>query len=117
MDRHNTTMLNQQEQEFLWLQSLQSLVIENLADTNLTNEHLAKQLQISNRTLYRIVRRHTGQSPNQYVRDIRLEKAYELLSSREYTTVKEVVAMIGFKKTAYFSRLFKDKYGINPSYI
>lgn len=113
----NTKKLNQQKQEFLWLKKFRLLVVENLADTDLTNEHLADQLQISNRTLYRIVRKHTGQSPNQYIRNIRLEKAYGLLSSKEYTTVKEVVALIGFKKTAYFSRLFKEKYGINPSDI
>lgn len=107
--------MQSEERALQSLKQFNQLVIENLSDNDLTNDWLAAQLQISRRTLYRLVRKHTEQSPNQYIRSIRLAKAYELLKSGEYATVKEVVAKVGFKKTVYFSRLFMTEFGINPS--
>lgn len=107
--------MKSEERKFQAIKQLKQLVIENLGDTNLNNDWLAAQLQISRRTLYRLVREHMEQSPNQYIRSIRLAKAYELLASGQYATVKEVVAKVGFKKTVYFSRLFMVEFGIKPS--
>ena len=80
----------------------------------MTNASLAKSLSISDRQLYRIVKELTGVSPNIYIRQIRLQKAYQLLESGEYLTVKEVVANVGFRKAAYFRSLFKAEFGKTP---
>lgn len=103
-----------QEKEFRWLSQFKEIVLANLSDSSLTNELLATKLSISTRTLYRIIQKHTGQTPNHYLRNIRLEQAYDLLNAGSYVTVKEVVAKVGFKKVHYFSTLFKAKYGMNP---
>lgn len=106
-----------EEREIQLMERFQQLVIENLPDNNLTNYWLAAQLKISKRSLYRLVRKHTEQSPNEYTRSARLAKAYELLASGEFTTVKEVVGKVGFIKTAYFSRIFMAEFGVKPSDI
>ena len=109
--------MNQEEKELFLLKEFKQLVAANMSDNNLANEWIAAQLQISSRSLYRIVRKHSGQSPNQYIRGIRLAKAYELLSLGGVITVKEVVSKVGFIKTVYFSRIFKAEFGVKPSDI
>lgn len=52
---------------------------------------------------------------NCYVQDRRLDIAINLLKSSEYT-ISEIVYMIGLSSKSYFSKIFKDKYGISPSY-
>ena len=103
-----------ENQEMEWFDQFQKLILKNLSDNSLTNTWLAAQLPISVRTLYRIVKKQTGLSPNLYIRAIRLEEAYTLLTSKRYATVKEVVAKVGFRKNDYFTQLFKATYGENP---
>lgn len=51
---------------------------------------------------------------NQYVQEQRLEKARELLIESD-KSISEIVSAIGLKSASYFSRIFKDKYGVQPS--
>ncbi len=97
-----------------WLEQFDDLVIQNLSNPDLTNEQLAARLSISPRKLYRTLQKLTGQSPNHYIRRLRLQKARELLESSYSITVKEVVEQVGFKKRDYFSQLFKAEFGVTP---
>ncbi len=100
-----------------WLKRVNQLILDNLFDSQLTNSFLAEELSISERQLYRMVKELTGLSPNIYIRQIRLEEAYQLLQSGKYYTVKEVVAKVGFQKADYFTRLFKSEFGLTPSEV
>ncbi len=97
-----------------WLKRVNQLILDNLSRFQLTNSSLAKELSISDRQLYRIVKECTGLSPNLYIRQIRLKEAYQLLQSGKYLTVKEVAAKVGFQKSDYFTRLFKSEFGLTP---
>lgn len=99
------------------LHNFEAIVFENLSDYNLTNVKIAAQLFISERKLYRIIYKLTGQSPNLYIRKIKMEQAMNLLLSGKYIKVKEVSIQVGFQKTEYFARLFKQEFGISPSAI
>jgi|GEM_PF-3834840 len=55
-----------------WLEQFDDLVREHLSDSGLTNERLAAQMSFSRGKLYRLVRKTTGQSPNHYIRNVRL---------------------------------------------
>lgn len=57
-----------------------------------------------------------GVSPYSYILDLRLKRAAELLVLRELT-VSEIAFEVGFSDPLYFSRLFKKKYGVSPSYF
>lgn len=98
-----------------WLVTFEALVMKHLSDIHFNNAFLAKQLLVSERKLYRLLRQSTGQSPNHYIRHIRLIKAHELLGSGDYKTVKAVATKVGFKKVDYFSQLFKLTFGYTPS--
>lgn len=79
----------------------------------ITVESLACMCSVSETYFRKIFRQIYGQSPSQYIINLRLECASQLLASRLYT-IAEVSKKSGFSDTKYFSRLFKIKNGITP---
>ena len=102
-------------QSNLWLEKLNNYLFANLNDPNLTNADLAKEMEISERTFYSRVKSYTGQSPNHYLREIRLDQAKSLLRSGSVQTVKEAAYEVGFIDVEYFSGLFRKKFGLYPN--
>jgi DNA-binding response OmpR family regulator len=73
-------------------------------------------MAMSRSSLFNKLKALTGQAPNDFIRTIRLNKAKELLLSKQYN-VFEVSIMTGFSDTKYFSTTFKKQFGISPSKI
>lgn len=90
--------------KFLLQESLQSSV---------NVEQLAQQLPMGYSKFRKLFKAFTGQSPNQYHLNLKLEKARELLLSTTLS-VSEIAYQIGFESVFYFSRLFKKKYDVSP---
>ncbi len=76
-------------------------------------ENLAKQMNMSETYFRRVFRKATGKGPKEYVSDLRLERALELLRSGYYT-VYEVAFRCGFSSTYYFSSFIKRMTGKSP---
>jgi AraC-like DNA-binding protein len=68
---------------------------------------------VSENYFRRIFKENTAKSPHQYVIDVRIDHAKELLLSRKYS-IKQVSVIVGYPDTHYFSRLFKKKTGYAP---
>lgn len=100
-----------------WLRNLEQLIIDNLDDAKLNNTWLAQQTLVSERAFYTKVRNLTGNSPNRYIRRLRLIRAYKLLLTNEVNSVREVASIVGFKKIEYFSNLFYKEFKLYPSQI
>ena len=69
---------------------------------------------MSRMNLYRKLQAITGQSPTDFVKTIRLKKAAQLLLENRYTIV-EVAYTVGFNTPSYFTRVFKEQFGITPT--
>ena len=54
------------------------------------------------------------QSPNRIISETRLEKARELLIDRPELNITEISERVGFNSPKYFTRCFRDRYGISP---
>ena len=63
--------------------------------------------------LYRKIKRLTGLSTVEYIRSIRLKKAARLLENDNFS-VSEVMYMVGFTNSSYFSRTFAARFGKTP---
>jgi len=100
-----------------WMSHLTQVIEQNLTNPFLTNAELATMIGMSERQFYRKVELLTGRSPNHYLRDIRLDRANELLHSGQFSTVKEIAMRVGFIKVSYFSKLFEEREGQRPSDI
>lgn len=75
---------------------------------------LCKELKLSRSQLYRKVKALLGQSISDYIQDIRLERARQLLTEG-HKSVSEIAYAVGYSSPDYFSTVFKSKYNIAPS--
>ena len=90
------------------------LVFENLDDNDFRSIHLAKAMNVSETQLYRKIKAITDQSTAIFIRSIRLKQAKHLLQTT-LLTIAEVAYDTGFSDPAYFSRVFKNTYGVSPN--
>ena len=91
-------------------------VIElNMADSNFGVQELALAMGVSTAHFYRRLKQLTGQIPNVYLRNFRLQRAAALLRKNEGHNVTEVMYQIGIESNSYFSTSFKKLHGVSPS--
>lgn len=85
----------------------------HLSDPDFAVEQLCAEVGISRVHLYRKLKEITNQTPGEFVRNCRLNKAKELLLQSDIT-VQEVAEAVGFSKAANFSVSFKELFGYPP---
>ena len=99
-----------------FLRRLILVLDQHLQDETLGIEELAQKMFISRVQLHRKLKAITDQNATDFVRDYRLNRAMSMLRNRE-GMVFEVASQVGFTSEKYFSRVFKDKFGIPPSQV
>lgn len=102
------------EQDSLFVKRLDSIVYSRLGEQDLSVDKVAGLLHLGRTIFYKKVRGTTGYTPNEYIRVIRLRKAAELLKEGE-KNVSEVAYAVGFDNPYYFSKCFKEQFGMASS--
>ncbi|MEM6377978.1 MAG: DNA-binding response regulator, partial [Bacteroidota bacterium] len=97
-----------------FLKKLVDFVEEHMNDGEFNVDALVKKMYISRSRLYVKIKALTGQSTSEFIRTVRLKRAVQLLEESDYT-IKEVMVMTGFNTASYFSKCFKQQFGIVPS--
>lgn len=87
---------------------------KNYKDCNLTNEILAKECNISEIYLRKLFNKHLKTTPKQYISEIRLQKAKQLLSEGTLK-INSISEECGFRSSYHFYRFFKEKTGLTPT--
>lgn len=95
------------------LKRIVKVIESNIGNHSLNVEMLARESALSRVHLYRKLKELTNQSPSDFIRQIRLKKAGELIQKGNYN-ISEVSRLMGFSSLAVFSRAFKDFYGVTP---
>ena len=96
-----------------FMKQLHAIIQKNLSDSEFGVEDIGKQIGLSRVQLYRKVKAMTGSSVVDLLRKARLAKAKRLLESRSMS-VSEVAYDVGFSAPSYFTKCFKDEYGMLP---
>lgn len=99
-----------------FLKQLHAIIQKNLSDSEFGVEDIGKQIGLSRVQLYRKVKAMTGSSVVDLLRKARLAKAKRLLESRSMS-VSEVAYDVGFSAPSYFTKCFKDEYGMLPGEV
>ena len=105
------TGLNRLDTEFL--EKMNSIISESVEDEEFSIDVLAQNMNMSRSSFYRKITAVTGMSPNEYLKNFRLNKAAELL--RDGCRVSEVSERVGFTSSSYFAKCFRAKFGVLPS--
>lgn len=90
------------------------LVEDNMGNPAYDIDTFSRDMAMSQSTLYRKLKTLTGQSTNNFIKDLRLNRAATLLAQNEIS-VSEIATMVGFDDPAYFSKSFKLKFKLSPS--
>jgi AraC-like DNA-binding protein len=90
------------------------LVEKNMANPGFSVEEMSREMFVSRVALYKRILSLTGKTPIEFIRSVRLKRAAQLLEKNQYT-VSEIAYQVGFNNPKYFSRYFKEEFGILPS--
>jgi DNA-binding response OmpR family regulator len=105
--------LSESDQQFLG--KIIAVIEKDISNTSFGVEELAKNVGMSSSHFFRKLKQLTGQAPNLYLRNFRLQKAAELLKSDKTLHASEVMYQIGISSPSYFSTTFKKLHGVSPS--
>lgn len=113
-ETHAEELTPRDKKEDAFVNKFHDFIEKNLADSDLNVETIGAELGLSRVQLYRKVKALTGQSPVELLRTARLQKGRELLQTTD-KNVSEVAYEVGFTAPSYFTKCFKDEFGISPS--
>ncbi len=89
-------------------------VEQNISKSELSVEELSRELGMSRVHLYKKLMHITGKSPVEFIRTLRLKRAAQLLRESQQN-VSEIAYEVGFNNPKYFSKYFKEEFGMLPS--
>ena len=97
-----------------FMQKLYEVMENNISNPELNLDGFCREIGMSRANLYRKIKAITNLSPNEFIRNFRLETAAKILKESKMP-VSDVFVAVGFNSLAYFSNCFKALYGISPS--
>jgi len=100
------------------VEEIEHSIISNYADCDYELDTYLRSLPFSYDYLRKLFQKELGMTPHKYLNDKRLQIAAEALvnSDASGSTVADVALMCGFRDPLYFSKMFKKKYGVAPSF-
>ncbi|CAM2064060.1 Response regulator [Sulfidibacter corallicola] len=96
-----------------FLQKVVAIIKRNIDNPAFDVNFLAREVGFSRRQLQRKLKTINDQTPNELIKDIRLETAASLLKGRQ-NNVADVCFSVGFENPSYFSKSFREKYKMSP---
>ncbi len=103
-----------QNKEAKFIGDLTKIILDNLEDNNFSINDLCEKLFISRTQLHRKLKKITGLSTSEYIRNVKLNEGKKLLLTHKYT-ISEVANKVGYTDSAYFSKSFKKVFNELPS--
>lgn len=111
--QHETLCFTNKDKEFI--EKLTETLDKNISRPDFSVEEFASLMQLSKTGFYSKVKGVTGFSPIEYLRIVRLKRAASLLVTDRNVSIAEVSYQVGFNDPLYFSRCFKQQFGVSPS--
>jgi len=92
---------------------VQSYIRSNLSE-DISLQSLSERVYLHPVYLSKLYKVETGEGLSDYISNIKMEHASELLLSDRDLKIYEVAIMVGFQNSSYFSRVFKNRFGMTP---
>jgi len=96
-----------------FIDKVRAIILKNISNEKFGVRDLSSQLGLSSSQILRKVKAATGKSVNQYIRELRLEKAAKLIKKTD-DNIAEISYKVGFNSPSYFNKAFSKYYGIAP---
>lgn len=105
--------LNSLDQDLL--KRINKVIDDHLDDPEFDVDRLATEAGLSRSSLFAKFKALTGITPNEFIRNQRLKRAAILLCEHKELQIVEIAEQLGFGSSVYFSRSFKNMYGVSPA--
>ena len=100
------------EKEFL--DRILDIIGRNMEDPNFDADVLCREIAMSKTNLYHKLKSITGHSISEFIRTVRLNKAKDILANEDIL-INEVMFRVGIQTQSYFTKVFKNEFGVTPS--
>ena len=110
---NNDLKLGESDREFLI--KVNHSMENNMSQSSFGTEELSKDIGMSRSHFYRKLKQLTGQVPNEYLRNFRLQNAVKIMEENKDLNATQVMYKIGIESPSYYATSFKKLYGMSPS--
>ena len=97
-----------------FLAKLLNVMDKQMDNNTLTVDELVEEMGMGRTVFFNKLKSMTGLSPVEFIREMRIKRAAQLLEERQYN-ITEVTYMVGMNDSRYFAKCFKNTYGVTPS--
>jgi DNA-binding response OmpR family regulator len=97
-----------------FLEQVRKVIEKNISDCNFDVNSFYPEMGMSRMQLFRKLKALLNQTPNELIRNLRLQRAAQLIK-QNFGNVAEVTYEVGFNNLSYFAKCFREKYGLLPS--
>ena len=109
-------MSNPSTKKSTFIEEVEALILQHLGNEQFGVSELADGMTMSRSNLLRKIKKETQLSASQFIRQVRLKEAMELLKEGA-STVSEISHQVGFGSTSYFIKCFRERYGYPPGEV
>ena len=97
-----------------FIDSLMGIMERNMDNGSLVVEDLVSEMAVSRSVFFKKLKTLSGLSPIEFIREMRMKRAAQLITESSYN-MSQIAYMVGINDSRYFSKCFKQKYGLTPS--
>lgn len=112
---NNVNILATNSVDHQFMEQCIACVEENIDNPELDVNLFAQKINIGRTKLFLKIKGITGQTPNDFILNIRLKKAQMLLKQSSSKTVSEIAYEVGFNSPSYFIKRFRELFGVTPA--
>ena len=98
-----------------FLEKAQQIVEQHLDDSEFDVPAFSREIALGRTKLFTKLKGITGQTPNEFIQNVRLKKAASLLINNPEYNISDITYMLGFSTPKYFAKCFKEQFGVSPS--
>ncbi len=113
----NTVKPEELSEGTAFTRKLQAYVNEHVSNPHLSVEELGTLVNLSRRQFYRKLKKETGFTPAEFVREIRLLKARHIIENKQAGTISEVAYSVGFSTPFHFVKIYEKRFGSHPGKV
>ncbi|MDD2799574.1 MAG: two-component regulator propeller domain-containing protein [Bacteroidales bacterium] len=104
---------NNMDREFL--EKAYQIIEKNMDNTAFDVPFFSREMALGRTNLFSKIKGITGKTPNEFIINVKMKKATELLINHPEMNISEITYMLGFNSPKYFAKCFKEQFGISPS--
>lgn len=109
-----TSLPNLSPNDRKFMDKVMEVIEKHLDNGDLLVEDIANEVNMSRSVFFKKLKTLTGLSPVEFLREIRMKRAAQLIETEEYS-MSQIAYMVGLNDSHYFSKCFKQQYGITPT--